>query len=65
MEFPDEILLMIFNHLDTGNLKVAGQVCKRWADIVQIFHDEARVDDRISCEWEASENRFTKDTGMG
>jgi len=41
MEFPDEILLMIFNHLDTGNLNVAGQVCKRWADIVQVFHDES------------------------
>jgi len=40
-QFPNEILLMIFNHLDTGNLTVAGQVCKRWSDIVQIFHDES------------------------
>ena len=43
IQFPNEILLMIFNHLDTGNLTVAGQVCKRWSDIVQIFHDKARV----------------------
>ena len=47
MEFPNEILLVIFNHLDTGNLNVAGQVCKRWAEIVQVFHDKARVDDRF------------------
>jgi len=32
---------MIFRHLDSSSLYVAGQVCKRWSDIVQIVHDES------------------------
>jgi len=41
MQFPNETLLMIFNHLDGSSLYVAGNVCKRWSDIVQILHDES------------------------
>jgi len=40
-QFPNETLQMIFRHLDSSSLYVAGQVCKRWSDIVQIVHDES------------------------
>jgi len=41
LQFPNEILLTIFSHLDTSSLYVAGQVCKRWSDIVKIIHDKS------------------------
>jgi len=40
-QFPNETLQTIFRHLDSSSLYVAGQVCKRWSDIVQIVHDES------------------------
>jgi len=40
-QFPNETLKTIFRHLDSSSLYVAGQVCKRWSDIVQIVHDES------------------------
>jgi len=41
LQFPNEILLTIFSHLDTSSLYVAGQVCRKWSDIVQIIHDKS------------------------
>jgi len=41
MQFPNETLLMIFNHLDGSSLYEVGRVCKRWSDVVQILHDES------------------------
>jgi len=41
IQFPNETLLMIFNHLDASSLYEVGRVCKRWSDVVQILHDES------------------------
>jgi len=41
IKFPNEILQIIFRHLDARSLNMAGHVCKRWSEIVQIFHDKA------------------------
>jgi len=38
---PNEILMQIFNHLDSRNLKMVGQVSKRWRSIVEMVHDKA------------------------
>jgi len=40
-KIPNETLLQIFSHLDTRSLMMAGKVCKKWSDIVQIIHDNA------------------------
>jgi len=41
-KIPNEILLQIFSHMDTRSLMMAGKVCKKWSDIVQIIqHDKA------------------------
>jgi len=40
-EFPNEILVKIFNYLDSSSLEVVGQVCKKWENIVLMIHDRA------------------------
>ena len=54
MQFPNETLLMIFNHLDGSSLYEVGRVCKRWSDVVQILHDEAGVGSWIFWKWKVS-----------
>jgi len=41
MNFPNEILMQIFNHLDSRSLIKAGSVCKRWRSIVEMVHEKA------------------------
>jgi len=41
MNFPNEILMQIFNHLDSRSLVKAGSVCKRWRSIVEMVHEKA------------------------
>ena len=41
MNFPNEILMQIFNHLDSRSLIKAGSVCRRWRSIVQMVHEKA------------------------
>ena len=41
MRVPNEILMQIFNHLDSRSLIIAGSVCKKWSSIVQMVHDKA------------------------
>jgi len=41
MGVPNEILMQIFDHLDSKSLIMAGSVCKRWRSIVQMVHDKA------------------------
>ena len=38
---PNEILMQIFNNLDSRSLNIAGQVCKRWRSVVEMVHDKA------------------------
>jgi len=41
MTFPNEILMQIFNHLDSRSLNMAGSVCKKWRSMVQMVHEKA------------------------
>jgi len=40
-DFPNEILLKIFRHLDSTNLVVVANVCQKWRGIVKMIHDTA------------------------
>jgi len=41
MGVPNEVLMQIFDHLDSRSLIKAGSVCKRWRSIVQMVHEKA------------------------
>jgi len=40
-DVPREILMKIFSNLDPSSLLMAGQVCHKWSEVVQMIHDDA------------------------
>ena len=40
-KLPNEVLVQIFSHLEISTLNKAGEVCKRWSEVVQVIHDKA------------------------
>jgi len=39
---PNEILMEIFNHIDSSTLYAAAQVCRKWCKIAKLVHKKAR-----------------------